>query len=174
MFFDLKQSPGLPLVGLFFLSITACSATGTSDTRPVATVRDAMIVEEPIALSPSVNARVTKVQFFEGERSKVAFVNRNYETRFAMKIARTVYTEISLDYPRTETSLYFPIRLDFRRNGRTVRIEEVDNRIGPDWTSSSHVVSAGSFDPGKWAIGNYEVAVYINAKKAAMGFFEIY
>lgn len=133
-----------------------------------------MIVEEPIALSPSVNARVTKVQFFEGERSKVAFVHRQYETRFAMKIGRTVYTDISLDYPRTKTSIHFPIRLDFRRNGRTVRIEEVDNRIGPDWTSSSHVVNAGSFDPGKWAIGNYEVDVYINAKKAAIGFGEIY
>ncbi len=91
-----------------------------------------------------------------------------------MKIGRTVYTDISLDYPRTKTSIHFPIRLDFRRNGRTVRIEEVDNRIGPDWTSSSHVVNAGSFDPGKWAIGNYEVDVYINAKKAAIGFGEIY
>jgi len=133
MFFDLKQSPRLPLVGLFLLSIAACSATRPLETRPVATARDPKIVEEPIALSPSVNARVTKVQFFEGERSKLALADRKYETRFATKMARTIYTEISLDHPRTESHLSFPIRLDFRRNGRTVRIEEVDNRIGPDW-----------------------------------------
>ena len=36
MFFDPKQSPGLLLVGLFLLSITACSATRTLETRPVA------------------------------------------------------------------------------------------------------------------------------------------
>jgi hypothetical protein len=174
MFFDPKQSPGLLLVGLFLLSITACSATRTLETRPVAAPRDSMIVEEPIALSPSVNANVKKIQFFEGERSKLAFEDRKYETRFATKIARTVYTEISLDYPRTASQIYFPIRLDFRRNGKTVRIEEVDNRIGSDWTSSSHVISAGSFNPGTWPVGNYEVDVYINAKKAAIGYFEIY
>src|SRR5262245_2588365 len=168
MFFDLKQSLGLLLVGLFFLSITACSATRALETRPVATRRDPIIVEEPIALSTSVNARVTQVQFFEGERSKVALVDRKYESKFPTKIARTVYTEITLDHPRTETNIYFPIRLDFRRNGKTVRIEEINSRIGPDWTSSSHVISAGSFDPGTWAVGNYEVDVYIHAKKAAI------
>ncbi|MGH7794084.1 MAG: hypothetical protein ACREQ2_04160 [Candidatus Binatia bacterium] len=173
MFFDLKQSSGLLFVGLFVSSITGCSATHTLEVA--ATAGEPKIVEESIALSPSVSARVTKIQFFEGERSKRAFTaERNYETRFATKMTRTVYTEVHLDYPRPETNIYFPITLYFRQNGRTLRIEEFENRIRPDWTSSSHVIGAGDFDPGKWPVGNYELDVYINAKKAATGYFEIY
>jgi hypothetical protein len=174
MFFDLKRSLGLLFVGLFLPPITGCSATRTLERPAVATAAEPKIVEEPIALSPSVNARVMKIQFFEGERSKLAFADRKYETRFATKMTRTVYTEIKLDHPRPQTNIHFPIRLDFRQNGRTLRIEEVDNRIGSDWTASSHVIGTGNFDPGKWPVGNYEVDVYINAKKAATGYFEIY
>jgi hypothetical protein len=175
MFFDLKRSSRLLFIGLFLPSITGCSATRTLESRAVAAAGEPKIVGEPIALSSSVNARVTKIQFFEGERSKLAFMaDRKYETRFATKMTRTVYTEIDLDYPRPEANIYFPIRLYFRQNGKTLRIEEVENRIGPDWTSSSHVIGAGNFDPGKWPVGNYEVDVYINAKKAATGYFEIY
>ncbi len=175
MFFDLKQSSELLFVGLFLPSITGCSATHTLESRAVATAGAPKIVEEPIVLSPSVSARITKIQFFEGERSKLALtVDRKYESRFATKMTRTVYTEINLDYPRPETNIYFPIILYFHQNGRTLRIEEVETRIRPDWTSSSHVIGAGHFDPGKWPIGNYEVDVYVNAKKAATGYFEIY
>ena len=174
MFFDLKESSGLLFVGLFLSVITGCSATHTMENRAVATV-EPKIVEEPIALSPSVTGRVTKIQFFEGERSKRAFMaDRQYETRFATNETRTVYTEINLDYPRPGTRIYFPITLYFRQNGRTLRIEKFESRISPDWTTSSHVIGAGNFEPGKWPVGNYEVDVFINAKKAATGYFEIY
>ena len=174
MFLDLKRSLGLLFVGLFLPSIMGCSATRPVERRAVATAGEPKIVEEPIALSPSINARVTKIQFFEGERSKLAFADRKYETRFATKMTRTVYTEINLDHPGAKTNIYVPIRLDFRQNGRTLRIEEVDSRILPDWPGSSHVISAGYFHPGKWSVGNYEIDVYINAKKAATAYFEIY
>ena len=141
----------------------------------VPTAVEPKIIEEQIALGSSVNARVTKVRFFEGERSKLAFISdRTYETRFAKTITRTIYTEINLDYPRPETNVYFPITLYFRQNGRTLRIEEARSSIRSYWTSSDHWVSAGNFDPGKWTVGNYEIDVYINDKKAATGYFEIY
>jgi hypothetical protein len=53
-------------------------------------------------------------------------------------------------------------------------IEEFETRISPDWASSSHVIGAGNFEPGKWPLGNYEVDIFIYAKKAATGYFEIY
>ena len=174
MFFGLKQSSGLLFVGLFLSVIAGRSARHTMESGAVTTA-EPKIVEEPIALSPSVTGRVTKIQFFEGERSKRAFMaDRKYETRFAANMTRTVYTEIDLDYSRPETNIYFPITLYFRQNGRTLRIEEVENRIRPDWSSSNHVIGAGNFDPGKWPVGNYEVDVFIHAKKAATGYFEIY
>ena len=175
MFFGLKRSWNLLFVGLFLPSITGCSTTRMLESRAVPAAVEPKILEEQIALGPSLNARVTKVRFFEGERSKLAFTSdRRYETRFAKTMTRTVYTEINLDYPRPETNINFPITLYFRQDGRTLRIEEVESRIRSDWTSSGHLVGAGNFDPGKWAVGNYEVDVYINAKKAATGYFEIY
>jgi len=174
MFFDLKQSTGLLFVGLFLPVITGCSATQI-ESRAAAAASEPKIVEEPIALGPSVDGRVTNVQFFEGERSKRAFIaDRKYDTRFAANMTRTVYTEINLDYSRPGTRTYFPITLYFRQDGRTLRIEEFESRINPDWTTSSHVIGAGNFEPGKWPVGNYEVDVFINAKKAATGYFEIY
>lgn len=175
MFFDLKQSSGLLFVGFLLSVITGCSATHTVENRAAATTNEPKIVEEPIALSPSVNTRITKLQFFEGERSKHAFMaDRKYETRFATKMTRTIYTEINFDYPRPGTKIDFPIRLFFRQNGRTLRIEEVKSGINPDWAGSSHVIGAGNFEPGKWPVGHYEVDVFINAKNAATGYFEIY
>ena len=174
MFFGLKRSWKLLFVGLFLPSITGCSTTRL-ESPAVPTAVEPKILEEPIALGSSVNARVTKVRFFEGERSKLAFISdRTYETRFAKTITRTIYTEINLDYLRPETNVYFPITLHFRQNGRTLRIEEAQSSIRSEWTSSDHLVSAGNFDPGKWTVGNYEIDVYINDKKAATGYFEIY
>jgi hypothetical protein len=174
MFFGLKRSWKLLFVGLFLPSITGCGTTRL-ESPAVPTAVEPKILEEPIALGSSVNARVTKVRFFEGERSKLAFISdRIYETRFAKTITRTIYTEINLDYLRPETNVYFPITLYFRQNGRTLRIEEARSSIRSDWTSSDHWVSAGNFDPGKWTVGNYEIDVYINDKKAATGYFEIY
>jgi hypothetical protein len=174
MFFGLKRSWKVLFVGLFLPSITGCSTTRL-ESPAVPRAVEPKILEEPIALGSSVNARVTKVRFFEGERSKLAFISdRKYETRFAKTITRTIYTEINLDYPRPQTNVYFPITLYFRQNGRTLRIEEAQSSIRSEWTSSDHLVSAGNFDPGKWTVGNYEIDVYINDKKAATGYFAIY
>jgi hypothetical protein len=175
MFFDPKRSWGLLFLGLFLPSLTGCSTTGISESRAVPAVHEPKILEEQVALGRTLNGRITKIRFFEGERSKLAFTaERKYETRFAKTMTRTVYTEIDLDYPRPETNVHFPITLYFRQNGTTLRIEEVQSRIEPEWTSSGHLVGAGHFEPGKWRVGNYEVDIYINAKKAATGYFEIY
>lgn len=175
MFVDLKQSSGTLFIGLFLPVITACGAIHTMESRAIDAAAEPWILEQPVALSRTVNGRITKIQFFEGEHSKRAFMaDRKYETRFATKATRTIYTEISLDYPRPETNIYFPITLYFHQNGRTLRIEELENRILSDWTSSSHVIGAGDFEPGKWPVGNYEVDAFINLKKVATGYFEIY
>lgn len=173
MFFDPKRSCKLLFLGIFLPPTMGCSPISQNSTVPAAV--EPKMIEEPITLGSSLNARVTKVRFFEGERSKLAITSdRTYQTRFAKSLTRTVYTEINLDYVRSETNLTFPITLYFRQNGKTLRIEEVQSSIRSDWTSSDHLVGAGNFDPGKWTVGNYEVDIYINAKKAATGYFEIY
>lgn len=175
MFFDLKQSPGLVIVGLVLTLMTGCSATHTVENQTVAAVSEPKILDEPVALSRSFDARITKVQFFEGERSKYAFMaDRKYETRFATQTTRMIYTEINFDYARPATKIDFAIRLFFRQNGRTLRIEEARSGIDPEWSGHSHVVGVGHFEAGKWPIGNYEVDVFVNAKKVATGYFEVY
>jgi hypothetical protein len=175
MIFDLKRSLALLIIGLFYLSFAGCSTTGVLESRAAPAVDAPKILKEQVDLGPSLTAHVKKIRFFEGERSKLAFITeRKYETRFSHAMARTLYTEINLDHPRPETNVYFPITLYFRQNGKTVRIEEVESRIGPDWTASGHLLGTGDFYPGRWRVGKYEVDVYIAAKKTATGYFEIY
>jgi hypothetical protein len=138
-------------------------------------IRDPEMIEEQVALNPSFSARLTGIRFFEGERSKLAIINdKTYETRFAKTVSRTIYTEIDLDHPRPEKQVHFPIMLYFRQDGKIVRVEEIQARIDPQWSASSHLIGAGYFESGKWAIGDYEVDVYMNSKKAGTGYFAIY
>jgi hypothetical protein len=174
MLFTLKRY-SIPLFGLLLPLITACSSSTVSESRIVPSVREAKILREQVNLGPSFKANVTSIRFFEGDRSKLAFSKeRVYQTRFAQAKTRTVYTEIHLDHAGPGAKVYFPIALYFRQNGRTLRIEEFESRLAPDWTSSDHLVSAGHFETGKWHVGNYEVDVYIHAEKVATGYFEIY
>jgi len=86
MFFEPKRPWAMPPLGLLLPAIIGCSAGQPTRTGTVVAVNAPKIVEEAIALSPTVTANVKKVQFFEGERSKRAFAaERKYESRFAMK-----------------------------------------------------------------------------------------
>lgn len=174
MFFALKR-PRTLLFGLLLPSIAACSASNVSETRTVPSVPEPKVLREQVELDPSLNARLVRIRFFEGDRSKRALTDeRLYETRFARAKTRTIYAEIHFEHPGPATKTYFPISLYFRQNGRTLRVEEFQARIEPNWTSSHHLVAAGHFEPGKWRAGDYEVDVYINSKKTATAYFEIY
>lgn len=177
MVFSLGRSCTLLFVGLLLPSFAGCgpSATGVAGPQTVRSVPQFKILQDPIVLGPSLNGRVTMVRFFEGDRSKLAFSKkRTYESRFARATTRTIYTEIHLEHPQPGKNIYFPITLNFRQNGKTLRIEEIEGRLGSDWTASDQSVGAGDFDPGNWRPGNYEVDVYIVAEKVATGYFEIY
>jgi hypothetical protein len=177
MFFTLGRSRTLLFVGFFFLSANGCgpSIKGTSEPQTVRSVPQFKILQDPIVLAPSLDGHVTAVRFFEGDRSKLAFSKKRfYASRFARASTRTIYTEIHLEHPRPGKRIYFPVTLYFRQNGKTVRIEEIEGRLRPDWTSSDQLIGAGAFVPGDWSRGNYEVDVYIIAEKVATGYFEIY
>ncbi len=174
---SLPRSCTLVLVGLFLLSVTGCSPSVTAVPEPqaVPSTPQFKVLQEPIALAPSLHGSVKTVRFFEGDRSELAFSkNRVYASRFARAATRTIYTEINLEHPQPGKKIYFPITLYFRQNAKTLRIEEVEGRLGADWTSCDHVLGAGYFIPGKWRVGHYDVDVYISAEKVATGHFEIY
>jgi len=155
--------------------IMSCSASTAPKNSAADSVRQFNILQKQVDLAPSFNASITDIRFFEGERSQIALINeRKYMTRFARERTRSVYTEIHLQHLRPDSKVHFPITLYFRQNGRTVRIEEFESRVGADWTSSDHVVGVGEFEPGKWRVGNYEVDIYLAAQKAATAYFQIY
>jgi hypothetical protein len=177
MLFSLGRSYTLLSGAFLFLSVTGCgpSITGVSEPPTVRSVPQVKILQDPIMVDPSLNGHVTTVRFFEGDRSKLAFSKeRLYASKFARVSTRTIYTEIHLENPPPGKNIYFPITLYFRQNGKTVRIEEIEGRLRPDWTSSDQLIGAGDFVPGDWRLGNYEVDVYIIAEKVATGYFEIY
>jgi hypothetical protein len=175
MFFGLKRSCRLLILGLLFSSTTGCSSSIT-EAQTAPSVPEPKIVQANVELIPSVNARITKIQFFESGRSDVELrKKRTYERRFAQATTRTVYTEIHVEHPQPKKRIDFAITLICSRgNGTTFRIEEYRGRIEPDWTSSDHWIGVGNHSAGDWDAGTYQVDVYISGEKVAAGSFEIY
>lgn len=172
---------GRPHVGLLFglllLSASACGPSIMRASKPQAagSTPQPKILQDSFVLAPSLDGRVTAIRFFEGDRSKLAFQKKRiYASKFPQAGTRTIYTEIHLEHPRPGKKVYFPITLYFRQKGETVRIEEIEGRLRPDWTSSDQLIGAGGFIPGDWHRGDYEVDVYIIAEKVATAYFKVY
>jgi len=165
----------LLILGVLFSSTTGCSSSVT-ETRTAPSVPEPKILHDNVELIPSLNARVTKIRFFESGRSDMELrQKRTYQSRFAQATTRTVYTEIHLEYPQSRRRIYFAITLVCSRgNGATFRIEEYEGRIEADWTSSDHWIGVGYHSAGDWDAGAYKVDVHINGEKVATGSFEIY
>ena len=176
MFFGLKRSCILLILGFMLPSIAGCSSSLTSASQTTPSVPGPKILHDNVELVPSLTARVTKIQFFESGRSETELrLKRIYEGRFAQTATRTVYTEIRLEYPQPGKRIDFNATLVcFRENGTTFRMEEYRGRIDPDWTSSNYWIGIGNHRPGGWDAGTYKVDVLINGEKIATGSFEIY
>ena len=177
MFFGLKRSCTLLILGLLLPSSTGCSSSVTSASNPqTPSVPEPKIFHDHVELIPSLNARVTKILFFESGRSDIELrQKRIYESRFAQASTRTIYTEIRLEHPQSERRIDFTITLVCtRENGTTFRIEDYKGRLEPGWTSSEHWIGVGNHGPGDWDAGTYQVDVDINGEKVATGSFEIY
>jgi 4-amino-4-deoxy-L-arabinose transferase-like glycosyltransferase len=78
---------------------------------PVPTPQPSKVEEIHI---PSLNARITALQFFEGSPcNEPVLKQRAYRQRFAKVITRDIFTELTLEYPKHEqqTSPKFPLRI---------------------------------------------------------------
>jgi len=175
MFFGLKRSFSLLILGVLVPSAMGCSSAFTN-AQTVPPAAEAKIFRDNVELIPSVNARVTKIQFFESGRYDTELrKKRVYQSRFAQATTRTIYTEIHLEHPQPRRRIDFAITLVCSRgNGTTFRIEEYKSRMEADWTSSDHWIGVGHHRPGRWDAGTYKVEVHINGEKVATGSFEIY
>jgi hypothetical protein len=167
----------LLLSGLLLSSIMGCSASlrKTSEAKPSSTVPGPKILQSRTAAIPSLDARITKLAFFNSSAADIApSKNPIYKSRFDHATTTRVHPEIYLDYPPPGKKIYFTMTVHIRENTRTFRIVDYDTRIEPDWTSSHHAVGIGVLGPGNWRPGNYEADVYINGEKVAMGSFQVY
>jgi hypothetical protein len=174
---DSKRSCMLLLSGLLLSSITGCSSSfrSASKAKTASTVPEPTIIQSKTAAIPSLDARVTKLAFFNSAAADIApLKNPTYTSRFEHTITTRVHPEIYLEYPPPGKKIYFTMTVHIRENTKTFRIVDYDTRIEPDWTSSHHSVGIGVLGPGNWRPGNYEADVYINGEKVAMGAFQVY
>ena len=175
MFFSLKRSCTLLVLGVLFASTTGCISSA-AESRTVPSAPEPKIFRQSVQLVPSVSASVTKVQFFESGRSDIELrKKRIYQRRFAQAETRTVYTEIHLEHPQVPKRIDFAVTLVVSHaNGTIFRIEDYKGRIQPDWASSDHWIGVGHHSPGDWDAGAYKVEIFINGDRVATGSFEIY
>lgn len=175
MFFHLKRSCMVLILGVLFLSVPGCGSSVTESGTGFV-VPESTVLPKDVELLPSVDASITKVQFFESGRSDMELRRKRiYQTRFAQETARTIYTEIRLEHSPVEKRTDFPVTLVCSRaDGTIFRIEEYEGRIKPGWSSSVHWIGLGYHRPGKWDAGIYKVDIYINGDKVITSYFEIY
>jgi hypothetical protein len=131
---------------------------------------------------PSLNARITALQFFEGSPcDEPPLKERAYRQRFAKEITRDVFTEITLEYPKRDQRLDFTIRGVYQRKapqGKVITRPELRTYLPADSQRSIHsfrsnegrriLCVGGGTRGGRWAVGSYTVDVLLTGRRSPM------
>ncbi len=138
---------------------------------------------------PSLNARLTALQFYEGHPCHESPVEqRAYRQRFAKVITREIFTEITLEYPQRDQRLDFTIQAIYQHKApegrKVVNRPELKTHLPEDSQRSLHsfypATGTGGWrfcaevHAGMWSVGSYMVDVYINGEQVTSGSFEIH
>jgi hypothetical protein len=89
---------------------------------------------------PSLNARLTALQFFEADPCDVLpRGQRAYRQRFAKVFTREIFTELALEHPKHERRLDFIIQAFYRHEGKVIHRPELETYIPADKQGSRMV-----------------------------------
>jgi hypothetical protein len=123
---------------------------------------------------PSIQARVTSIQFFEGGFDAIPKEQRRYSIQFSKSSARAIWWELNLEYPDPGRKVDFAIEaVYFSPDGSVLNRQTNNTSIQNTWTTSYHSLGWGWQEPGNWALGFYGIELSVNGKRVASGTFEI-
>ncbi len=123
---------------------------------------------------PSIQARVTSIQFFEGGFDAIPKEQRRYSVQFSKSSARAIWWELNLEYPDPGRKVDFAIEaVYFSPDGSVLNRQTNNTSIQNTWTTSYHSLGWGWQEPGNWAPGIYGIELSVNGRRVASGTFEI-
>lgn len=126
------------------------------------------------ALFTSLNAKVTKVQFFEFGTDPPQSCGRKFRSRFDRLKTRYVYWQMTLKYPKGSSRVDFNVDVTWYHNDSSFANQTVRTQVLPGWRSSCQWGGWGSSDPAHWAVGSYSVVLSVGGRKIAGGSFGVY
>gem|GEM_PF-2161361 len=130
--------------------------------------------QDSTAAIPELNARVTRIRFFEGAAKLPGVLERQYGSRFDSVATRSVYVEIGLAYPPASRAQSLKVECGYTApNGGSAGTAVIEVQTDAGWELSVHAGGAGADTPGGWVAGSYPVACRHGGKVIATGAFEI-
>lgn len=147
-----------------YLEKTTGPATPAPPAGPSGTMR----------LTPSFQASVLALRFYEAGTEAISPARRNYQTRFSGSATRHIWWELALQYPAPGTRTGFLLEvICFDSQGQALVRTGLNSHILGDWDSSQHTQRIPALDGGRWIPGKYRLAIYLGGEEVAGAGFEI-
>ena len=106
---------------------------------------------------PSIQAKVTAMNLYEGPREGTPRDQRVYTRTFARSTTRYVYWELNLKFPKPGVRKNFQIDvIYYKGEGNVFGTQSTNSYIEPGWTTSYHNFGRGWVNPGNWPPGGYQ------------------
>ncbi len=124
---------------------------------------------------PSLNAKVTKLRFYEADSDSLPYKQRDYRTEFQKSSTRFMWWELTLEYPTKSPKTYFNVSAIYYKSdgGILKQWTARDFYIDPALTSVAYTYGWGWSEPGNWPVGTYRADFFIKDQKVASGSFSI-
>ncbi|MBN2244430.1 MAG: hypothetical protein JW755_01155 [Candidatus Aminicenantes bacterium] len=129
----------------------------------------------PVDYIPELNAVVTGIKFYEGDKNGVPYGQRKYRERFARSNSRFIYWELNLRHPAPERRLDFAVdAVWYGPDGSEFVRQTLNTYLEGTWTNSYHPWGRGWDEPDNWIPGIYIVELFHKGQKIAISAFEIF
>ncbi len=124
-----------------------------------------------------LNAKIDRVDFYEGPYESPEKKDRGYRSSFPKTSTRLVWWELTLSYPALGRKIFFDIETIWYWPDGTVMRKQTRNEqhVEPTWTNSYY---GGGFgwrvpSPNTWKLGVYRVDFFVEGEFVARGKFTI-
>jgi tetratricopeptide (TPR) repeat protein len=119
--------------------------------------------------------KATSLRFYESGNEALPEAQRRYASRFARGRSRFINWELKLEYPSPMHRFDFSITQVWHHSDGSVLSQNTDKRyLEAGGNYSEHLGRYGEEIPSNWQVGTYGLDLFIEGKKVAAGYFEIY
>ena len=126
------------------------------------------------ATIPGLNSEVAGLLFFQSTKGYPPKNKRQYKAIFDKSKAHYINWELALHHRSPPQAGSFRIEWTIlHAPSKSLARLWTTPRLEPGWMDSTHCHGFGWEQPGKWAVGEYKVELFVKGVKIASGEFEV-